>query len=98
MCIQIFIIYLVIIFASLIFYSEKIAAGSDGKNGMSSVIDTGSLYSKDSNENQFFSIIGFYFYFNYVKYPFNFFFNFLEAIWFSIASLTTVGFGDICPK
>jgi hypothetical protein len=45
----------------LIFYSEKIAAGSDGKNGMSSVIDTGSLYSKDSNENQFFSIIGLYF-------------------------------------
>lgn len=54
--------FVVIIFASLIFYSEKIAAGSDGRNGMSSVIDTGSLYSQHGNENQFLSIIGIYIY------------------------------------
>ncbi len=59
----------------MIFYSEKISAGGDGRNGMSSVIDTGSLYSQRGNQNQFLSII--------------------EAFWFAIASLTTVGFGDI---
>ena len=70
----------VIIFASLIYYAEKIAAGSDGRNGMSSIVGSGSLYSVHGldNENQFLSII--------------------EAIWFSIASLTTVGFGDYSPK
>ena len=69
----------VIIFASLIYYAEKIAAGSDGRNGMSSIVGSGSLHSiHQDNENQFASII--------------------EAIWFSIASLTTVGFGDYSPK
>lgn len=69
----------VIIFASLIYYAEKLAAGSDGRNGMSSIVGSGSLYSNHlDHENQFTSII--------------------EAIWFSIASLTTVGFGDYSPK
>ena len=69
----------IIIFASLIYYSEKLAAGSDGRNGMSSLVGVGHQHGNTfGNENQFNSII--------------------EAIWFSIASLTTVGFGDYLPK
>jgi hypothetical protein len=69
-----------IIFASLIFYAEKLTGGSDGRNGMSSIVGTSheGNQGQQGNENQFDSII--------------------EGIWFSIASLTTVGFGDIVPK
>ena len=70
----------VIIFASMIFYAEKLTGGSDGRNGMSSIVGTSheNNQGQQGNDNQFGSII--------------------EAIWFSIASLTTVGFGDYCPK
>lgn len=48
----------VIIFASLIYYSEKLAAGSDGRNGMSSIVGSGHYYtSQTSNDNQFMSIV-----------------------------------------
>lgn len=48
----------VIIFASLIYYSEKLAAGSDGRNGMSSIVGSGHYYtSQTSNDNQFTSIV-----------------------------------------
>jgi hypothetical protein len=48
----------VIIFASLIYYAEKLAAGSDGRNGMSSIVGTGHYYtSQTTNENQFTSIV-----------------------------------------
>lgn len=48
----------VIIFASLIYYSEKLAAGSDGRNGMSSIVGAGHVYStQHGNENQFYSIV-----------------------------------------
>ncbi len=73
----IFLLVAIIIFASLIFYSEKLMAGSDGRNGMSSTMtisDSGTESKfQSNNDNQFISII--------------------EAIWFAIASLTTVGFG-----
>lgn len=47
----------VIIFASLIYYSEKLAAGVDGRNGMSSLVGSGHSYtSQITNENQFMSI------------------------------------------
>ena len=48
----------VIIFASLIYYSEKLGAGSDGRNGMSSIVGSGHYYtSPQTNENQFTSIV-----------------------------------------
>ncbi|CAF0885174.1 unnamed protein product [Brachionus calyciflorus] len=69
----------VIIFASVIYYSEKLAAGNDGRNGMSSIVGNAHVNNvQQTNDNQFHSIV--------------------EAIWFAVASLTTVGFGDYCPK
>jgi hypothetical protein len=70
----------VIIFASLVYYSEKLGAGNEGKTGMSSIVGSSGINydGNEKNENQFVSIA--------------------EAIWFAIASLTTVGFGDFCPK
>jgi hypothetical protein len=47
-----------IIFASMIYYAEKLAAGTDGRNGMSSSVGTGHYYtSQQTNENQFASIV-----------------------------------------
>jgi len=73
-----FVLVAVIIFASLIYFSEKSAISDSSstlnmkRNGYSS---TSNSYN---NENEFISIF--------------------EACWFSIASLTTVGFGDYVPK
>lgn len=49
----------VIIFASLIFYAEKLTGGSDGRNGMSSIVGTSheNNQAQEGNENQFNSII-----------------------------------------
>jgi hypothetical protein len=49
----------VIIFASLIFYAEKLTGGSDGRNGMSSIVGTSHENNQGhlGNENQFGSII-----------------------------------------
>ncbi len=62
----------VVIFASLVYYSEKLASVGNGK--MHSTIST----HHEKSDNQFETIV--------------------EAMWFSVASLTTVGFGDYCPK
>lgn len=69
----------IIIFASLIYYSEKLAAGRISKISSSHQTGSNSRYGRRYvNDNEFTSIV--------------------EAIWFSIASLTTVGFGDYVPK
>lgn len=48
----------VILFASLIYHAEKLTAGTDGKNGMSSAVGVGHSYGNhQGNENQFNSII-----------------------------------------
>jgi hypothetical protein len=52
----------VIIFASLIFYAERLTGGTDGRNGMSSIVGTSYESEKKhsgnlDNENQFGSII-----------------------------------------
>jgi hypothetical protein len=70
-----FILVAVIIFASLIFYAEKLTASNTGKNGMSGPV---TATTSKGSENEFNSI--------------------LESVWFSIASLTTVGFGDYSPR
>ncbi|RNA27950.1 Potassium voltage-gated channel Shaw, partial [Brachionus plicatilis] len=73
-----FITVAVIIFASLIFYSEKLAADSDDGRINGLIVSSHAHHGQPNTGNQFSSII--------------------EAIWFAVVSLTTVGFGDYYPK
>ncbi len=73
-----FVCVAVIIFASLIYYCERMATGSALPVKLTSRVSSGSMYNKHLRENDFVSIV--------------------EAIWFSIISLTTVGFGDFVPR
>ena len=68
-----------IIFASLIYYSEKLTAGRIQKTEF--IVQKSESHHKNSQhleQNEFDSII--------------------EAIWFTMSSLTTVGYGDYVPQ